>query len=307
MSGSQRRAGATWALSGLLATGLLVTGLLTPETAAAQTQQAQDGPPVSPNNWAYRGDSTTPPASDTTEEQGEHHTSGLLLDIKDYYTAPLHWDIKDWAFFAGAVAAVAGAKHYDTQVRTHFIKQGAQPIGGSTKDAQDALPAIAAVGATWLYAGLVNSSDGHREAWEMLEAGGLATVTSYALKYVARRERPDQTSDPNKWGHGGSSFPSTHAAAAFAIGTVLAESGSDDYRWIRRVLGYGAIAGFTAYERLKHNAHWLSDNVAGAAIGGATGHFMLERNKPNDELSGSNLSVVPLQGGAMLTYSMTLK
>ncbi|HVW69132.1 MAG TPA: phosphatase PAP2 family protein [Steroidobacteraceae bacterium] len=295
--------------------GLLsITCLLGSAVATAQTQQepqaspsqpSQDGPPISPHNWAYTG---TPPTPDTTQEHSEYQgvSSGLWQDVKDYYTAPLHWDIKDWAFFGGAIAAVAAAHHYDTQVRTHFIKQGAQPIGGSTKDLQDAVPALAAVAGTWLYAGLVNSSDGHREAWEMVEAGGLATVTSYALKFAAGRERPDQTSDPNKWGKGGSSFPSTHAAAAVAIGAVLAESGNDEYRWIRRALGYGAVAGFTAFERLKHNAHWLSDDVAGVAIGGATAHFILERNKPRSELNGSNLSVVPIQGGAMLTYSMTL-
>jgi len=232
----------------------------------------------------------------------------LLSDIEAYYTAPLRWDVKDWAYFAGAVGLVAGAHHYDTQVRTHFIKQGVQPIGGSTKDLQDAAPAAAAVVGTWLYANLIDSSDGHREAWNMVEAGGLASVTTYALKFVAGRERPDQTSDPNKWRASGSSFPSFHAAAAFAVGSVLAESGNDEYRWIRRFLGYGAIAGFTAYERLKHNAHWLSDDVAGAAIGGATAHFVLERDAARREARKNyTVSLVPLEGGAMLTYSLTLQ
>ncbi|MDB6008876.1 MAG: phosphoesterase PA-phosphatase related protein [Gammaproteobacteria bacterium] len=232
----------------------------------------------------------------------------LLHDIEAYYTSPLRWDVKDWAFFAGAVGLVAGAHHYDTQVRTHFIKQGVQPIGGSTKDLQDAAPAAAAVVGTWLYANLIDSSDGHREAWNMVEAGGLASVTTYALKYVAARERPDQTSDPNKWRASGSSFPSFHAAAAFAVGSVLAESGNDEYRWIRRFLGYGAIAGFTAYERLKHNAHWLSDDVAGAAIGGATAHFVLERDAARREARKNySVSLVPLEGGAMLTYSLTIQ
>ena len=232
----------------------------------------------------------------------------LLSDIEAYYTSPLRWDVKDWAFFAGAVGLVAGAHHYDTQVRTHFIKQGVQPIGGSTKDLQDAAPAAAAVVGTWLYANLLDSPDGHREAWNMVEAGGLSTVTTYALKYVAARERPDQTSDPNKWRASGSSFPSFHAAAAFAVGSVLAESGNDEYRWIRRFLGYGAIAGFTAYERLKHNAHWLSDDVAGAAIGGATAHFVLERDAARREARRNySVSLVPLEGGAMLTYSLTIQ
>ena len=233
---------------------------------------------------------------------------GLLLDIKDYYTAPLHWDLKDWAYFGGAVGLFAAAHHYDSQVRTHFIKQGAQPIGGSSKDLQDAIPMAAAIVGTWAYANLIDSGPGRHEAWNMVEAGGLATVTSYALKFAAGRERPNETDDPNRWRKAGSSFPSFHAAAAFAIGTVLAESGNDDNRIMRRVLGYGAVAGYTAFERLKHNAHWLSDDVAGAAIGGATAHFILERDSErNSARNGSALSITPLPGGAMVSYNLTLK
>lgn len=257
---------------------------------------------------AYAQTAETNATADTDEDQANAKHDGLLLDIKDYYTAPLHWDLRDWAFFGGAVAAVAGAHHYDSQVRTHFIKQGARPIGGSTYDLKDAVPSVAAVAGTWLYANLIDSGPGHHEAWQMLEAGGLAAVTSYAFKYAAARQRPDQTDDPNKWRAGGSSFPSFHASAAFAIGAVLAESGNDDYRWIRRFLGYGAVAGFTAFERLKHNAHWLSDDVAGAALGGATARFILMRNaEHNEEMNRSALSVVPLPGGAMLTYNLEIK
>jgi membrane-associated phospholipid phosphatase len=270
-------------------------------SAAASAQTPEDN-----NTTATDRGSGNNSSDDSDEGQTQH--SGLLLDIKDYYTAPLRWNVRDWAFFGGAVAAVAAAHHYDSQVRTHFIKEGAHAIGGKTYDLQDAIPSVVAVGGTWLYANLVDSGAGHREAWQMVEAGGLAAVTSYALKFAVGRERPDQTDDPNKWRSGGSSFPSFHASAAFAVGAVLAESGNDDYRWIRRFLGYGAVAGYTAFERLKHNSHWLSDDVAGAALGGATAHFILSRNAArNAEMNSSAFSVVPLPGGAMLTYNLEIK
>jgi membrane-associated phospholipid phosphatase len=276
-----------------------VTGFLVAcATASAQTSDAQ--------NTTVPGSASTVPAPDAEQPPKQH--SPLLLDIEAYYTSPLHWDARDWAYFGGALGLVAAARHYDTSVRTHFINQGTRAIGGSTDDLQDALPAVGAVVGTWLYANLIDSPDGHHEANEMIEAGGLSVVTAYALKYVAARERPDQTDDPNKWRSGGSSFPSTHAAGAFAIGAVLAESGNDDYRLIRRLLGYGAVAGFTFYERLKHNAHWLSDDVAGAEIGAATAHFVLERAAERREARQNySLSVVPVEGGAMLTYSLNIE
>jgi len=232
----------------------------------------------------------------------------LLHDIGAYYTSPLRWDGKDWAWFGGALALLAASHHYDTQVRTHFISQGAKPLGGSTNDLKDGLPVIGAVVGTWAYANLLDSSDGLRETWSMVEAGGLSVVDTYALKFAVGRERPDQTSDPNKWRRSGSSFPSLHAAAAFAVGGVLAESGNDDYRLIRRFLGYGAIAGYTAFERLKHNAHWLSDDVAGAEIGAATAHFVLKRSEERREArTNYSLSLVPMQDGAMITYNLDIQ
>jgi PAP2 superfamily len=250
---------------------------------------------------------STVPAPNSAEPPKQH--SPLLLDIEAYYTSPLHWDMKDWAYFGGAIGLIAAAHHYDGEVRTHFIAQGAPAKGGSTQDLHDAIPSVAAVVGTWAYANLIDSSDGHREAYEMVEAAGLSLTSAYALKFVAGRERPNETSDPDKWrSSGGSSFPSTHAAAAFAIGAVLAESGNDDYRWMRRFLGYGVIAGYTAFERLKHNAHWLSDDVAGAEIGGATAHFVMERAAERREARKNyTVSVVPLEGGAMLTYSLNIE
>ena len=82
---------------------------------------------------------------------------------------------------------------------------------------------------------------------------------------------------------------------------MLAESGNDDYRWLRRLLGYGlGIA--TSYERMKHNQHWLSDTVAGGALGIASAHFVMDRH----ERAASGFALLPVRGGAMLTYHLRL-
>jgi membrane-associated phospholipid phosphatase len=259
------------------------------QSVAADAGLAGSGESTSPS------DTSTPPPS---------QPSGLAADIKAYYTAPLHWDGGEWAWFGGALLAIGASHHYDTQVRTHFTKNLAPGQTINSNDAQDILPTVAVLVGTWGYAGLVNDSNGHREAWAMFEAAGLSTVTAYALKYTIRRQGPDQTTDPNEWfKSGGNSFPSTHATAAFAVGTVLAESGNDDYRWLRRVLGYGLGVG-TSYLRLKHNAHWLSDTVAGAALGISTAHFTMNHTYRNSE--ESRFAVVPVEGGAMLTYRVSL-
>ena len=253
---------------------------------------------------------TTPTVPEPSPPGGQNGTqaaqpSGLAHDMGLYFTAPLRWNGTDWAWFGGALAAIAGSHHYDTQVYTHFTK-GLTPTeiaNIKSDDLQDALPSVAVFLGTWGYAALIDDPSGHREAWSMLEAAGLSTINAYALKFIIRRQGPDQTSDPNEWfKSGGRSFPSEHATASFAIGTVLAEAGSDDYRWLRRVLGYGLGIG-TSYLRLKHNAHWLSDTVAGGALGIASAQFTLNHAYRNQQ---SNFALVPVQGGAMLTYRVSL-
>jgi membrane-associated phospholipid phosphatase len=223
-------------------------------------------------------------------------------DAAAYFTAPLHWNARDWEYFGGALGAIAIAHHYDTQARNHFDSGYRSPLGPPNSGSlTDALPGAALFVATWGYATLIHSHAGHLEAWNMLESGGLSFVSAYALKYIFRRQRPDATTSPNHWFGGGDSFPSEHVTAAFAVGTVLAESGNPKFRWIRRTIGYG-VGIFTAYQRLKHNAHWLSDTVAGAALGMATAHFVMDRSNAR-ERQDSSVSVVPVPGGVMLAYS----
>lgn len=259
-----------------------------PASDAAQQPAPQDTEPGSPIRYA-------PP------RQGL--AARTLEDAKDYFTAPLHWNGRDWEYFGGALAVIAVTHHYDTQARTHFDGGSSSPLGPKESgELTDALPGAALFLGTWGYASLIGSHTGEGEAWNMLESGGLSLVSAYALKYIVRRPRPDATTDPNRWFGGGTSFPSEHVTAAFAVGTVLAESGNPEYRWIRRTIGYGVGIG-TAYLRMKHNAHWLSDTVAGAALGMATAHFVMNRSTEREQEENSEISLVPVQGGVMLAFS----
>jgi membrane-associated phospholipid phosphatase len=258
-------------------------------------------PGPAPAPAATAADVPGPPAADGSASSPRAAAARLAADVQAYFTAPLRWSAQDWAWFGGALLAIGASHQYDSRVRAHFVS--GTPTTSNSDDLQDAVPTAAVVGATWAYAFAIDSSAGRGEAWNMVEAAGLSTVTAYALKFAAGREAPDVTTDPNEWGKGGNSFPSLHATAAFAVGTVLAESGNDEYRIVRRLLGYG-LGILTSYERLKHDAHWLSDTVAGAALGAASAHFVLDRRLAADGDSG--LRVVPMDGGAMLTYTVSL-
>ena len=138
----------------------------------------------------------------------------------------------------------------------------------------------------------------------MLEAAALSAGAGYALKELARRERPYTTADDGAWGEDGDSFPSMQTAAAFAIGTVLAESGNDRHRWLRRTLGYGLAVG-TAYARMDHDAHWLSDTAAGAGLGIATARFVLKQRE--GDAGRARFTLVPAAGGVAVGYQVDLR
>jgi len=228
----------------------------------------------------------------------------VASDVKDYVTAPLHARRQQWVRFGAALGAIAFAHQYDDDVRDHFetvtVAPGTEP---DTKDGSDAAPAILALGGTWIAAAIGDEDDGRREAGMMLEAAAFSGVSAYALKELAGRERPFETADADAWGENGDSFPSMHTATAFAIGTVLAESGNDRVRWLRRTIGYGLAVG-TAYARMDHDAHWLSDTVAGAALGLATARFVM---KQRDADRRGRVTFEPLPDGVAVGYVVDLR
>ncbi|HKE96544.1 MAG TPA: phosphatase PAP2 family protein [Povalibacter sp.] len=238
-------------------------------------------------------------------QAGDLTASEVLEDTRLYFTAPLRWDSDNWLYFGASIVAVGAATQYDDDVRSHFIDGShAAPAGQDPNSLEHALPAAALFAGTLTAAALVHSRDGYGESWSMLEAGALSGVTAVALKYASGRDRPNETDQVDAWFAGGDSFPSLHTTMAFAIGTVFAESGNDRYRWLRRSLGYGVAAG-TAYLRLRDNVHWLSDTVAGAALGVASAQFVMNRH---DLMRRHHAAVMlmPVEGGLMMSCSVPL-
>jgi hypothetical protein len=236
---------------------------------------------------------------------GQSMSRSLLEDTKLYFTAPLRWDEQDWLYFGGSLLAIGVAHEYDDNVRTHFATGSKATLDGKDPNSlRDAAPTVAIVAATWAFATLLDDTAGYQEGWSMLEAGGFSAVSTTLFKFAAGRKRPNETTRVDDWSRSGDSFPSMHVSAAFAVGTVLAESGGEDFRWVRRTLGYG-IATATAYARLHDNVHWLSDTVAGAALGIATAHFVMNRRE-EERSQRSAFMVTPTDGGAMLTYTRIL-
>lgn len=145
--------------------------------------------------------------------------------------------------------------------------------------ASDVLLLTVTLGSTVAVAASAASAGTSR--WEIVEdlvAFGEAVVVSQALTAVAKttalRLRPDA------WAAGGAStstdvhsFFSGHTSATFASAAAATQitrlRGRPAWRWIA-VVGFAGAAA-TGWLRVASDEHWLTDVVAGAAVGTAAG------------------------------------
>jgi len=115
--------------------------------------------------------------------------------------------------------------------------------------------------------------------WQGIDSEIIAGVSATAGKYIFTRARPSAADNPCLWFQGGSnySFPSGEASVAAALVTpYILEYGSDytaTYALLLLPLYVGA-------GRIKNQAHWQTDVLAGWAVGGLSGWFAHSRDVP---------------------------
>jgi undecaprenyl-diphosphatase len=115
--------------------------------------------------------------------------------------------------------------------------------------------------------------------WQTLDSVALGAVGSTALKYTFTRARPTQTDDPNKWfqGKGHYSFPSGEVTYSSAVVTRFVLEYGHDNPW---VYALEVLPAYTALQRVKTQAHWQTDVLAGWALGFGTGWFAHQQDNP---------------------------
>lgn len=98
----------------------------------------------------------------------------------------------------------------------------------------------------------------------LIDAVSVALLNSIVqpLKKVTHEFRPNLSGKEN-------SFPSSHTAVSFLGAEILHQELKDQYP-AASLLGYGAATA-TGVLRILKNKHWLTDVLAGAAIGIAVG------------------------------------
>lgn len=160
---------------------------------------------------------------------------------------------------------------------------------GSIKDV--ALASLAVYGA-----GLAADSPRAAETGRaLIESLAFTTGCDMTAKAIFGRAPPGGSNRARDFFHGGSYFPSGHAATAFAWATVLAERHGRAAAWIAYPLA--AAVGLSRVER---DVHWTSDVVAGALLGHVVSKAVVHRR--NERLRGT-IAVVPAREGFAVVFS----
>jgi membrane-associated phospholipid phosphatase len=238
--------------------------------AAADTRP--DTPqPNSKHSEKISGDGSRKPKEDMTEVYtGTDARTGwgaltrdFLGDQKRIWTSPARLEFTDaqWIVPIGGFSAALFATDADFSKR---LSTDPQTIS-HYKTLSDAGVAglIGGAGGLWVL-GHVK----HNEHWS--ETGllsGEAALNSLlaveAMKYSLRRERPFQGDGTGPFFQGGTSFPSEHAAAAWAVAGVIAHEYPGP---LTKIAVYG-LASLVTISRVRAKQHFNSDVFIGGLIG----------------------------------------
>lgn len=278
--------------SGVLST-VLASGVLLLALAQAWSQESVDHDRVGAPQLNERNASKTPeetsarihhdgPAEDSARTGVSGHIADFLEDQKQIWTSPARIRLSDANWLVPLGGITAGLFATDRQ----YV--------ASTSQNPSTLKHYKSV-SNYGIAGLIGSGAGlyllsfptHNERWR--ETGFLAgeaalnsLVTVQALKYSLQRERPYQGNGSGFFFHGGTSFPSEHAAAAWSIAGVFAHEYSGT---IPSLFAYGAATA-VSLSRVKAHQHFPSDVL----VGGVLGYLIAQnvyRHRHNAEIGGA--------------------
>lgn len=137
-------------------------------------------------------------------------------------------------------------------------------------------------------------------AFTSFEAGVYATLLTNVTKGVVGRVRPYRDEGPFTFRpfSGTKSFPSGHTALAFALVTPWVVYYPSPWTY-----GLFAVSAGTAVARLSMERHWVTDVLAGAALGTLTGYWLARRHLRQTTPLRVTPTLGPEGGALTLTYT----
>ena len=115
--------------------------------------------------------------------------------------------------------------------------------------------------------------------WQTIDASAISGIGATLLKYGFSRARPNQGGNPSLWFKGRccESFPSGEVTLQASFVTPLIVNYAKENPWIWSL---ALLPVYDAVARLKSQAHWQTDVIAGGLLGAGIGYWATTRETP---------------------------
>jgi hypothetical protein len=256
---------------------LLFSGLIawaTPSALAQSSPQDTTREDVRPKREDTGNLSTNtkrdivPASNDTAENQlGLQLFKNIARDQRDIWTSPAHVRLGHATWLVPFAGVTAGLIVTDRDTSLHLSNDPNTFRNYRNFSNYGAAGMAGGVGGLYLWGRATN--DPHKQEAGILsgEAALDALLVWTALKYATGRERPGANAYHGKFWQGGDSFPSSHAAGAWAVASVLAHEYPGP---LTKIFAYGAATAISV-ARIQGKQHFPSDVLVGSGIGWLTG------------------------------------
>ncbi len=259
----------------------------TVDSQADATDAAPDGAPnATPGVAAKTASAATDSTSDFTKgfsadftqdydtTLGRHLFHRFAKDQEAIWTAPAHLRLVDVDWLLPLGVATGAMLATDTEFSKHLSNSPSRLKNADDFSNYGVASLAAAAGGLYLWGHFTHDDHKRETGFLALEAAANATAASYALKYAFGRERPLQDDYHGSFWKSDDSFPSEHAAIAWAIAGVIAHEYPSPYV---SLVSYGMAAAVGA-ARINAKQHFPTDVLIGSTLGWFIGQQVYRRH-----------------------------
>jgi len=214
----------------------------------------------------------------------------LAEDQKNIWTSPFHLTASD-AKWLVPMSGIATGLFVTDPTSSYAMRLDPQHPLNLASDAGVAA-AAGMTGVAYFWGRMTHNERARETGVLATEAMLNALGTDYALKGITGRERPFPSDFQNIFFHGGTSFPSDHAAVTWAFAAVVAQ----EYPHPAAEIGAYGLALGVSMARAAADQHFLSDVFIGGLMGYQIGR-QIYKNRHNPEID-DELKVVAEQTSA---------
>ena len=237
------------------------------------------------------GDADAPSAASLSEKlphpNEKYFLQHLIIDQKNIWTSPAHVQPGDAKWLVPSVGIAAGL--FVTDPDSSFGMASYHPNTWKEVSNYGLGAALGTTGAMYLW-GHITNNDRARETGVLATEAMISVLPmQFAIRGATGRLRPYQSNYQNDFFDGGNSFPSNHAALAWAFAAVVAH----EYPNLYVQLGAYGLATGISLARVAASQHFLSDVFVGGLLGYQVG-LQIYKTRHNPQLD-DDLTIVARQ------------